>query len=45
MFDDDDLDDLRAEACAEKAYMRAYLAHTDPADPDYPEHIESEDEE
>jgi len=44
MFDDV-LDDLRAEAAAERAYMRAYLVHPNPADPDYPEPIESEDEE
>jgi hypothetical protein len=41
MFDDD-LDDLRAEAAAERAYMRAYLAHPNPADPDYPEPLETE---
>jgi hypothetical protein len=41
MFDDD-LDDLRAESAAERAYMRAYLAHPNPADPDYPEPLETE---
>jgi hypothetical protein len=44
MFDDDDLDDMRAEAAAERAHLWAYLAHPNPADPDYPE-TESEDEE
>jgi hypothetical protein len=40
---EDDLEDLRAADRAERASLWAYLAHPDPADPDYPE-PEGEDE-
>ena len=43
MICDDDLDDLRAERDAQRAYQRQLLAHPDPRDPDYPE-LEGEDE-
>ena len=42
MICDDDLDDLRAERDAQRAYQRQLLAHPDPRDPDYPE-LDGED--
>jgi len=33
---DDDMDDLRAERDANRAYQRQLLAHPDPRDPDHP---------
>jgi len=36
MICDDELDDLRAERDAQRAYQRQLLNHPDPRDPDHP---------
>lgn len=35
-FDQDDLDDLRAEDNARRRYRNQFLRHPDPQDPDFP---------
>lgn len=44
MIDDDDMDDMRAERDANRAYQRQLLAHPDARDPDHPG-LPGEDEE
>jgi len=36
-YEDPELEQLKAEARAERRYHRQFLAHPDPRDPDYPD--------
>jgi hypothetical protein len=41
---EEDLDELRAQDRANRAYLRQLMAHPNPSDPDHPEPIEGDEE-